>query len=88
MKKIIISCLLTAVVVTLAFIQGAGYFIGNYLVAFGLERGTMGDKTEPPRAFALLMPPEARHYDKPDYTNEEWTLTSRDFLRKRVPING
>ena len=81
MKKIIISCLLTAVVVTLAFIQGAGYFIGNYLVAFGLERGTMGDKNEPPRAFALLMPPESRQFDRPDYLSETWELHSEDGLR-------
>ena len=81
MKKIIISCLLTAVVVTLAFIQGAGYFIGNYLVSFGLERGTMGDKTEPPRAFALLMPPESRQFDRPDYLSETWELHSEDGLR-------
>ena len=42
MKKILISCLLTAVVMTVGFVLGAGYFIGNYLVSFGLERGTYG----------------------------------------------
>ena len=84
MHKMFLSCLLTAVLtaaaVAAAFIMGTGYFVGNYAVHFGLERGTVDNPQEPPRAFALLMPPEARHYDKPDYTNEEWTLTSRDNL--------
>ena len=40
MKKILISCLLTAVIVTAALVIEAGYFIGNYCVHFGLERGT------------------------------------------------
>ena len=80
MKKIIISCLLTAVVMTIGFVLGAGYFIGNYLVSFGLERGTYGGHTEPPRAFALLMPPESRQYDRPDYLSEPWELQSGDGL--------
>lgn len=81
MKKIFFSCLLTAVVMTVAFVLGAGYFIGNYMVSFGLERGTFGGHTEPPRAFALLMPPESRQYDKPDYLSEPWELQSGDGLR-------
>ena len=84
MHKMFLSCLLTAVLtaaaVAAAFVVGTGYFVGNYAVHFGLERGTVENPQEPPRAFALLMPPEARHYDKPDFTNEEWTLTSRDKL--------
>ena len=80
MKKIIISCLLTAVVMTIGFVLGAGYFIGNYLVSFGLERGTYGGHTEPPRAFALLMPPESRQYDRPDYLSEPWEMQSGDGL--------
>ncbi|MBQ1417557.1 MAG: alpha/beta fold hydrolase, partial [Selenomonas sp.] len=35
-------------------------------------------------AYALIMPPEARHYDKPDFTNEEWTLTARDKLQLKA----
>lgn len=81
MKKIVFSCLLTAVAVTVAFVLGAGYFIGNYMVSFGLERGTMGDRSEPPRAFALLMPPESRRYDRPDYLSEPWELQSEDGLK-------
>lgn len=81
MKKIIISCLVTAVLCCVATVIGAGYFVGNYAVHFGLERGTADDPQEPPRAYALLMPPEARTYTKPDYPSEEWTLTSPDGLR-------
>ena len=81
MKKIIISCLVTAVLCCVATVIGAGYFVGNYAVHFGLERGTADDPQEPPRAYALLMPPEARTYTKPDYPSEEWTITSPDGLR-------
>ncbi len=84
MKKIMLSCLLTAVItvmaVTTAFVMGTGYFIGNYAVHFGLERGTADNPKEPPRAYALLMPPDARQFNKPDYTNEEWQLESSDGL--------
>ena len=80
MKKILISCLLTAVVMTVGFVLGTGYFIGNYLVSFGLERGTFGGHAEPPRAFALLMPPESRKYDRPDYLSEPWELQSEEGL--------
>ena len=59
MKKILLSCLLTAVftlaAAASAFVIGAGYFIGNYAVHFGLERGTEDNPQEPPRAYALLM---------------------------------
>ena len=88
MKKIMLSCLLTAVLTltaaTTAFVMGTGYFIGNYAVHFGLERGTEDNPQEPPRAYALLMPPEARHFNKPDYVNEDWTLTSADGLQLKA----
>lgn len=81
MKKIIISCLLTAVLMTVMFVLGTGYFIGNYLVHFGLERGTVDNPQEPPRAYALLMPPESRQYNRPDFLSEEWSLRSADGLK-------
>lgn len=81
MKKVIISCLVTAVLCAVAAIIGAGYFVGNYAVHFGLERGTAENPQEPPRAYALLMPPEARTYTRPDYPSEEWELRSPDGLR-------
>lgn len=80
MKKILVSCLLTAVIVVAAMVVGAGYFVGNYFVHFGLERGTAENPQEPPKAYALLMPPEARQFTKPDYPFEEWELTSFDGL--------
>ena len=80
MKKIIISCLLTAVLVTAALVTGAGYSIGNYCVPFGLERGTAENPQEPPKAYALLMPPEARHFDKPNYPSENWNIESDDGI--------
>lgn len=81
MKKIILSCLLTAVLMTVLFAFGTGYFIGNYLVHFGLERGTEENPREPPRAYALLMPPESRQYNRPDFLSEEWSLRSKDGLK-------
>jgi alpha-beta hydrolase superfamily lysophospholipase len=86
MKKLLLSCLLTAVITIIvavtAFVMGTGYFIGNYAVHFGLERGTADNPQEPPRAYALLMPPEARRFNKPDYTDETWHMTSADGLRQ------
>lgn len=85
MKKTILSCLLTAVITLVAattvFVMGAGYFIGNYAVHFGLERGTEENPQEPPRAYALLMPPEARQFNKPEYENEVWDLQAADGLQ-------
>ena len=81
MKKVILSCFLTMLMMTVMFVVGAGYFIGNYLVHFGLERGTADNPQEPPKAYALLMPPESRQYNRPDFLSEEWTLRSEDGLQ-------
>ncbi len=81
MKKIIISCLVTAILMTVLWCTTAGYFIGNYIVAFGLERGGEADNPKaPPRAFALLMPPESRQFTKPEAESEEWRIRSDDGL--------
>jgi len=80
LKVVILSCLATVVFMTAVFIIGTGYFIGNYMVHFGLERGTPENPQEPPRAYALLMPPESRHYNRPDFLSEEWSLRSEDGL--------
>ena len=81
MKKIIISCLVTAVLVTAFWCTMAGYFIGNYIVQFGLERGGEADNPKaPPRAYALLMPPESRQFTKPDEEHEVWKIRSDDGL--------
>lgn len=84
MKKILLPCLLTAVMAVLATaaacVVGAGYFLGDYAVHFGLERGSAEHPNDPPRAYALLMPPEARQFTKPDAPSEDWSLTSDDGL--------
>ena len=85
MKRIIISCLVTAVLVTAFWCIVAGYFIGNYIVQFGLERGGEADNPKaPPRAFALLMPPESRQFTRPDEESEEWQIRSEDGLLLRA----
>lgn len=84
MKRTFLSCLFTAIVTLVlaltAFVVGTGYFIGNYAVHFGLERGADDDPKAPPKAYALLMPPDARHFTKPDFQNEVWTMESADGL--------
>ncbi len=85
MKKVILSCLVTAVLVTAFWCVTAGYFFGNYIVRFGLERGGEADNPKaPPRAFALLMPPESRQFSKPDEAEEGWKIRSRDGLLLRA----
>ncbi|MBR2214792.1 MAG: alpha/beta hydrolase [Selenomonadaceae bacterium] len=80
MKKIILSVLITMIGMTVLFITVTGYFIGNYMVQFGLERGSETDPKAPPRAFALLMPPENRRFNKPDEVSEIWQEKSADGL--------
>ena len=80
MKKIFLSCFLTIIGMTMLFVTGTGYFIGNYAVHFGLQRGTIEHPQDPPRAYALLMPPEARVFSQPDYPAEDWSLPSFDGL--------
>ena len=81
MRKVILSCLVTAILVTAFWCTMAGYFIGNYIVQFGLERGGEADNPKaPPRAYALLMPPESRQFSKPDEEHEEWKMRSDDGL--------
>ncbi len=85
MKKMIISCLVTAILVTAFWCTMAGYFIGNYIVQFGLERGGEADNPKaPPRAYALLMPPESRQFSKPDARSEVWQIRSDDGLLLRA----
>ena len=85
MKKMIISCLVTAILVTAFWCTMAGYFIGNYIVQFGLERGGEADNPKaPPRAYALLMPPESRQFSKPDEESEVWQIRSDDGLLLRA----
>ena len=80
MKKIVLACFLTTVLVACSIITGIGYLLGNYFVHFGLERGTAENPQEPPRAYALLMPPEAREFERPDYPAETWSLAAADGL--------
>ena len=80
MKKIVLACFLTTVLVACSIITGIGYLLGNYFVHFGLERGTAENPKEPPRAYALLMPPEAREFERPDYPAETWSLAAADGL--------
>lgn len=76
MKKILSAVVLTAAIMTLIFAGAAGFSIGAYCVRFGLERDADG----PPKAFALIMPPYARSFTKPDAPNETWRIKSFDGL--------
>lgn len=80
MKKILLAIILTAVLVSSIIIIGIAYFAGDYLVGFALERGSFGDPQGPPRAFALLMPPEKRQFNPPNAPSETWHLRSTDGL--------
>lgn len=80
MKKILLTFILTTILVSTAIIMVLAYFAGDYLVGFALERGSFGDPQGPPRAFALLMPPEKRQFNPPDAPSETWHLRSTDGL--------
>ena len=79
--KIFVTFVLTAVLAVSGCILAAGDYVGNYLVTFGLQRGTAADPMAPPRAYALLMPPGTWNYTRPDAPSEEWALESDDGLR-------
>ncbi len=80
MKKIILTFLLTTIIVTVSILTALAYLAGDYLVGFALERGSFDDPQGPPRAFALLMPPEKRQFNPPDAPSETWHLRSTDNL--------
>lgn len=80
LKKILVTFLLTAAMAFSVSIVAAGYYIGNYLVDFGLVRGASENPQAPPRAYALLMPPGTWNYTRPDAPSEEWRLISSDGL--------
>lgn len=77
----LLSCLLTVIVLGTVLVVGAGCFVGDYMVHFGLERGTADNPKEPPKAYALLIPPDARTFSRPDFPSEPWMITSRDGLK-------
>ena len=81
MKKVLATFVLTAFFAVSGCILAAGYYLGNYLVGFGLVRGTAENPMAPPRAYALLMPPGTWSYTRPDAPSEEWALESDDGLR-------
>ncbi len=78
MKRIFITFVLTAAAMLTAFFLGTGYFLGNYVVEFGLQRGTADNHQAPPRAYALIMPPSTTGYNKPDFPTEDWHLQAAD----------
>ena len=80
MRKIVVTFLATFVLTLSAAIVAAGYYVGNYLVGFGLMRGSADNPQAPPRAYALLMPPGTWNYTRPDAPSEEWRLISSDGL--------
>ena len=80
MKKILLTFLLTTLLVSTAILTVLTYWAGDYLVGFALERGSFGDPQGPPRAFAILMPPEKRQFNAPDAPAETWHLRSTDGL--------
>ena len=81
LKKILVTFVLTLVLAVAGCVLAAGYYLGNYLVSFGLARGTAENPQAPPRAYALLMPPGTWNYTRPDAPSEEWVLESDDGLR-------
>ena len=81
MKKVIVTFVLTTLLAVSGCILVAGYYLGNYLVGFGLARGTAENPMAPPRAYALLMPPGTWNYTRPDAPSEEWTMDTEDGLR-------
>ena len=80
LKKILVTFLLTAAIAFSVSIVAAGYYIGNYLVDFGLVRGAADNPQAPPRAYALLMPPGTWSYTRPEAPSETWQLVSSDGL--------
>ena len=80
MKKIIVTFVLTSLLAFAVSIVAAGCYVGDYLVGFGLVRGSLEDPQAPPRAYALLIPPGTAHYTRPDAPSEEWNLVSADGL--------
>jgi fermentation-respiration switch protein FrsA (DUF1100 family) len=80
LRKIVVTFLATFVLTLSAAIVAAGYYVGNYLVGFGLMRGSADNPQAPPRAYALLMPPGTWNYTRPDAPSEEWRLISSDGL--------
>ena len=77
MKKIILTAVITACVMTVSFCAFAGFTIGNYCVHFVLERSIVD---EPPKAYALIMPPSLRQFKKPLAYSEAWQIVSEDCL--------
>jgi fermentation-respiration switch protein FrsA (DUF1100 family) len=80
MKKILLTFFLTAMATLAVCILAAGYYVGNYMVSFGLVRGTPQDPLAPPRAYALLMPPGTWSYTPPQAVGQEWTMETDDGL--------
>ena len=78
MKKILLTFLVTAILMASLFLFGTGYFLGGYVVQFGLQRGTADNHQAPPRAYALIMPPSLTGYTKPDFPAEDWHLEAAD----------
>ena len=54
MKKIIVTFVLTAVLAVSGCVLAAGYQIGNYLVEFGLMRGSSDDPIAPTNRKTLV----------------------------------
>ncbi len=77
MKKIILTIFLTATIMTALFCGAAGFAIGNYCVQFVLERSNFG---EPPKAYALIMPPSLRQFKKPTAYSKTREILSEDGL--------
>ena len=81
MKKIIVTFCVTLVLAVSLCVLAAGYYLGNYLVGFGLVRGTAEHPQAPPRAYALLMPPGTWSYTRPDAPSEAMELRTPDGLK-------
>ena len=78
MKKILLTFLVTAILMASLFLFGTGYFLGGYVVQFGLQRGPADNHQAPPRAYARIMPPSLTGYTKPDFPAEDWHLEAAD----------
>ena len=65
------------ILIAVAILICAGYFIGNYFVNFALKRG---EDLSPPPACANIADPNKKAPPMPNFPAEDWTLESFDGL--------
>ena len=69
--------ILTAALVLLCLLAGAGYLVGDYFLGYALRRGEHG---EPPAACAKIADPALETPARPPARSETWEIRSSDGL--------